>query len=103
MNKELYFYCKECNYLMCADPSEYDVCYCGAMSKDIDYGRFGSKYGDNEIAVYKRSELNSGKERYAQRAIESEHSLKNAVVEICNILIDKIFTTKEILDVIRNS
>ena len=53
MSRELYFRCVQCDYLMQADPSTYDDCFCGAMYKDADAGRFGSQFGDSQIEVYR--------------------------------------------------
>ena len=53
MSPELYFRCAQCDYFMSGDPSESDQCFCGAMSKDADYGRFGSDLGDAQIEVFR--------------------------------------------------
>jgi hypothetical protein len=39
---------------MPASFNDYFNCECGAMHLDIDFGRFGSKYGDNNILVYQK-------------------------------------------------
>ena len=55
MSVDLYFRCIECSYLMNGDPLKDDSCLCGSLHKDLGYGRFGSKYGDDAIEVYKRA------------------------------------------------
>jgi len=52
LSPEFYFRCVQCGYLMRADPSTYDDCFCGAMRKDPDAGRFGSCFGDERVEVY---------------------------------------------------
>ena len=63
MSPELYFRCAQCDYFMSGDPSESDQCFCGAMSKDADYGRFGSDLGDAQIEVF-RAEPRRARWRY---------------------------------------
>lgn len=38
------------------DPTEYGACECGALSKDIDAGRFGSSLGDQAIEIYRKTD-----------------------------------------------
>lgn len=52
MSAELCLHCRECGYLMSADPATGDACFCGALYKDVDAGRVGSQFGDDAIAVY---------------------------------------------------
>lgn len=51
---QLYYRCAKCGSMMNAAESDYWTCACGAMSLDIDAGRFGSWYGDKNILVYER-------------------------------------------------
>ena len=53
MGEQLVFKCTRCGYTMSADMNSYDSCWCGAMDKDPDYGRFGSRLGDAAIEVYR--------------------------------------------------
>jgi len=46
--------CVKCGDLMSADHDDYYNCQCGAVHLDIDYGRFGSNHGDQNILVYKK-------------------------------------------------
>jgi hypothetical protein len=39
---------------MHASHEDYFHCECGAMFLDWDYGRFGSRLGDDAILVYRR-------------------------------------------------
>ncbi|MGI8469569.1 MAG: hypothetical protein ACR2N3_14070 [Pyrinomonadaceae bacterium] len=55
MSANLYFKCVGCEYMMSGDSRKSDNCFCGAMSKDVDYGRFGSRFGDEKIEVYRIS------------------------------------------------
>jgi hypothetical protein len=50
----LYYRCAVCGDLMCAAHDDYFDCRCGAMSLDIDAGRFGSNHGDDNILVYRK-------------------------------------------------
>ena len=54
MKPELYAKCPKCGYYMSLTPTDSDVCPCGNMSKDCDYGRFGAKTGDASIKIFKR-------------------------------------------------
>lgn len=47
-----FFKCIQCGYFMDDDPDTYDECYCGALFRDADAGRFGSRLGDDAIEVY---------------------------------------------------
>ena len=40
---------------MSADHDDYFNCECGAMHLDIGYGRFGSRFGDRNILVYRKN------------------------------------------------
>jgi hypothetical protein len=50
----LLFRCVACGDFLSDDPGEGGRCACGAMSKDPDAGRLGSRLGDAAIAVYRR-------------------------------------------------
>ena len=54
MAADLMFQCTACEGFLPADPTESGRCACGAMSKDADAGRLGSRLGDQAIAVYRR-------------------------------------------------
>lgn len=54
MSSDLYFRCIECGYMMNGDPHTDDMCICGKLNKDTDFGRFGSRLGDDAIEVYQR-------------------------------------------------
>jgi hypothetical protein len=45
----LFYRCSRCGYYMKASDNCYDTCYCGAMHRDVDAGRFGSTFGDDAI------------------------------------------------------
>jgi hypothetical protein len=49
----LVYRCESCGSIMRADRNDYFVCVCGAMSLDVDAGRFGSKLGDHAILTYR--------------------------------------------------
>lgn len=51
----VYYRCAKCGFFMEASNKDYLNCKCGAMSLDIDTGRFGSWYGDENILVYKKA------------------------------------------------
>lgn len=51
---DLFYRCSRCGSVMPADFNDYFTCTCGAMSLDIDAGRFGSHFGDKSIEVYRR-------------------------------------------------
>jgi hypothetical protein len=42
----IYYRCAKCGSFMQASINDYFNCECGAMHLDIDYGRFGSRYGE---------------------------------------------------------
>lgn len=42
MKPDLYAKCPKCGYYMSLDPTQSDMCPCGNLSKDIDFGRFGA-------------------------------------------------------------
>jgi len=50
----IYYRCVSCGDFMEASINKYFSCRCGAMSLDYDYGRFGSRFGDNNILVYRK-------------------------------------------------
>ena len=50
----VYYRCVKCGSMMQSSINDYFRCDCGAMTLDIDAGRFGSNYGDNNILVYKK-------------------------------------------------
>lgn len=49
---KIYYRCACCGSLMQSTINDDFRCECGAMSLDKDFGRFGSRYGDNNILVY---------------------------------------------------
>lgn len=57
MNPNLFLKCTQCGYLLKADPTTSDVCFCHALHKDRDAGRVGSTLGDAAIEVYRRVPL----------------------------------------------
>jgi hypothetical protein len=52
-DSRLFYRCVTCGTFMQASTNDYFNCDCKAMSLDIDAGRFGSRYGDINILVYK--------------------------------------------------
>jgi hypothetical protein len=52
---DLIYRCVKCGDWMRANGSEYFHCKCGAMSLDVDYGRFGSSLGDKNILTYEKT------------------------------------------------
>ena len=54
MRRGLWFRCTACGSFLSAAPGEGGSCVCGAMTKDPDAGRLGSRLGDDAIAVYRR-------------------------------------------------
>jgi hypothetical protein len=52
----LAYRCVQCGGVMPADHADYFDCACGAMSLDYGYGRFGSRFGDQNILVYEKME-----------------------------------------------
>ena len=61
MSPCLYLKCVLCGYLMVLVPTTYDVCFCGALHKDKDAGRVGSKLCDDAIEVYRKKPCRSFK------------------------------------------
>jgi hypothetical protein len=53
-NDSLFFRCAKCGAMVHSTTNEYFNCECGAMFVDVDYHRFGSNYGDQNILVYKK-------------------------------------------------
>jgi hypothetical protein len=47
----LFYRCLNCGYITPSTPRDYDTCFCGAMSRDADAGRFGSDFGDGAIEM----------------------------------------------------
>ena len=56
-DESLFFRCAKCGSLMQSTINEYYKCDCEAMSVDVDYHRFGSVYGDENILVYKKMNI----------------------------------------------
>lgn len=54
MRADIVFECTRCKGQLSGDPTVSGQCACGAMSKDADAGRLGSRHGDLAIAVYRR-------------------------------------------------
>ena len=52
----LYYRCAKCGSMMYSKTKDYFDCKCGAMHLDIDHGRFGSNFGDQNILVYKKED-----------------------------------------------
>lgn len=50
----LLYRCAACGDVMEASRDDYFRCQCGAMSLDIDGGRFGSRHGDRNVLVYRK-------------------------------------------------
>lgn len=55
-HEDIYYRCSECGTLMHSLEKDYN-CSCGAMYLDYDYGRFGSRNGDDEVLVYEKLNL----------------------------------------------
>lgn len=53
MARSLFFRCSACDYFIEAASNESDACYCGALTKDADYGRLGCRLGDDAVEVYR--------------------------------------------------
>ena len=53
-NENILYRCAKCGSSMIASHNNYWNCSCGAVHLDYDAGRFGSKYGDKNILVYKK-------------------------------------------------
>jgi len=51
---DLYYRCAQCGDMMQASFDDYFSCNCKAMHVDIDAGRFGSQYGDQNILRYEK-------------------------------------------------
>ncbi len=56
-NEKIFYRCAKCGDLMNASNNDYWNCKCGAIHLDIDAGRFGSKFGDDNILVYKKDDF----------------------------------------------
>lgn len=50
----IYYRCVNCGSFMQASTVDDFRCKCGAMSLDLGFGRFGSRYGDDNILVYEK-------------------------------------------------
>ncbi|QMV41318.1 hypothetical protein [Cohnella cholangitidis] len=50
---DIFYRCANCGGFMRAAKDDFQ-CDCKAMTLDYGYGRFGSRYGDNNILVYKK-------------------------------------------------
>lgn len=50
----IFYRCANCGSFMSASAMEYSYCQCRAMSLDVDASRFGSRYGDDNILVYRQ-------------------------------------------------
>jgi len=53
MDKDLYFYCCDCHYLMTVDLKESDACYCNTLQKEYRDGRIAVNKHDDKILIYK--------------------------------------------------
>src|SRR5579885_2538884 len=53
-SKCFYYRCAQCGDMMRGDQNDYFSCKCNAMHLDIDAGRFGSTYGDQNILRYQK-------------------------------------------------
>jgi hypothetical protein len=51
----LYYRCAKCGDMMPAPFNDYYNCKCSAMHLDIDAGRFGSQFGDQNILRYEKT------------------------------------------------
>jgi hypothetical protein len=54
--EEIFYRCVKCGNVVKSTVGRYEnyICACGAMQMDCDWGRTGSKYGDNNILVYEK-------------------------------------------------
>ena len=52
--KDYFARCGRCGDLMLLWADQSEQCSCGALYKDVEAGRFGSKDGDDSIAIYQR-------------------------------------------------
>lgn len=51
-SESIVYRCANCGDILSASYNDYWNCKCNAMYIDIDAGRFGSRFGDNNILVY---------------------------------------------------
>jgi hypothetical protein len=51
---DIYYRCANCGGFMKGSLRESYQCDCKAMSLDFDFGRFGSRYGDDNILTYRK-------------------------------------------------
>lgn len=54
-SSDIFYRCASCGSFMKASINDYFNCECGAMHLDIDCGRFGSRFGDDNILVYRKA------------------------------------------------
>ncbi|WP_127845479.1 hypothetical protein [Psychroflexus aestuariivivens] len=82
-NEDIIYKCVNCGSEMLASHNDYWNCECGAIHLDFDAGRFGSKYGDENILVYKKN-------------VQTENNLNlgNKRKSFLNKKNEKIFKTK---------
>lgn len=52
---DVLYRCAKCGDTMPGPHDDHFECRCGAMDLDRDAGRFGSRYGDENILVYRRA------------------------------------------------
>lgn len=53
-SNKIVYRCAKCGNIMPASQNDFYKCDCGAMYLDISSARFGSRYGDENILVYKK-------------------------------------------------
>jgi hypothetical protein len=53
-SSQVAYRCAKCGDLMPADHKQCFNCTCDSMYLDYDYGRFGSRLGDDNILVYRK-------------------------------------------------
>ncbi|MEZ4798037.1 MAG: hypothetical protein R2785_12815 [Flavobacteriaceae bacterium] len=53
-NEKILYRCANCGSTMIASHNDYWNCSCSAIHLDYHTGRFGSKYGNKNILVYKK-------------------------------------------------
>jgi hypothetical protein len=61
LGPSLFLRCGACDYFIPAASNESDACYCGALYKDADSGRLGSRLGDDAIKVYRAEPKGTGR------------------------------------------
>lgn len=60
MSDELSAKCIQCGYMMRLGVTETEYCSCSMLHKDVDWGRFGSILGDDNIEIYRVVPLDPG-------------------------------------------